>query len=152
MIFPEVIGQNLEFEKFNLPYNLAGKLNLVIIPFRRWHQDLVDQWSFYLNSLEEKYSNFKYYEIPTLNRGYKVMKFMIEGGMRAGIPDKKVRERTITIYVNKSQFKKELEIQTEDTIHLFLINKKGEIIWHTEGQFNLNKTKALENILSKHTS
>jgi len=113
MIFPEVSGQNLEFENFTLPYNLEGTLNLVIIPFQQWHQNLVDEWSFYLNSLEKKYSNFKYYEVPTLSKGYKIIRFMTDGGMRAGIPDKGVRERTITLYINKNLFKKKLKIPSE---------------------------------------
>ncbi|UCD01742.1 MAG: hypothetical protein JSV23_01590 [Promethearchaeota archaeon] len=149
MIFPEVSGQNLEFENFDLPYNLEGELNLLIIPFRRWHQNLVDEWSFYLNSLEKKYSNFRYYEIPTLNRGYKIMRFMIDGGMRAGIPDKAVRERTITIYTNKTLFKKKLKIASEETIYLFLMNKNGEIIWRSQGPFDKNKLQTLEKYLMK---
>lgn len=148
MMFPEVSGQNLEFENFNLPYNLEGALNLLIIPFHRWHQSLVDEWSFHLNSLEKQYSNFKYYEIPTLSKGYKVMRFMIDGGMRAGIPDKVVRERTITLYINKTLFKKKLKILSEDTIYLFLINKKGEIIWRTEGRFGKHKLENLEKFLN----
>jgi len=152
MIFPEVSGQNLEFENFNLPYNLEGTLNLVIIPFRRWHQNLVDEWSFHLNNLEKKYSNFKYYEIPTLNKGYKVMRFMIDGGMRSGIPDKAVRKRTITLYVNKTPFKKKLKIRSEDTIYLFLMNKNGEIIWRSEGSFDKKKFESLEEYIKKQES
>jgi len=150
MMFPQVSGQNLEFENFDLPYSLKGELNLVIIPFRRWHQDLVDEWSLYLNILEDRYPKFRFYEIPTLSNGYKIMRFMIDGGMRAGIPDKRVRKRTITIYINKSKFKKQLNITSEDTIYLFLINKKGEIIWRSEGEFNPIKAKVLEDKLTNY--
>ncbi|MFX0176471.1 MAG: hypothetical protein ACFE85_09605 [Candidatus Hodarchaeota archaeon] len=150
MMFPEVSGQNLEFENFELPYSLKGELNLVIIPFRRWHQDLVDEWSIYLNTLEKKYPNFRYYEVPTLSNGYKIMRFMIDGGMRAGIPNKRVRERTITTYINKSKFKKELNINSENTIYLFLVNKKGEIIWRSEGEFDKIKANALEDLLANY--
>jgi hypothetical protein len=149
-MFPEVSGQNLEFEDFELPYSLKGELNLVIIPFRRWHQDLVDEWSSYLNTLEKKYPKFRYYEVPTLSNGYKIMRFMIDGGMRAGIPNKGVRERTITIYINKSRFKKELNINSEDTIYLFLINKKGEIIWRSEGAFDQIKAQILKDLLANY--
>jgi hypothetical protein len=150
MIFPKVTGQNLEFENFTLPYNLEGELNLVIIPFRRWHQNLVDEWSFYLNTLEKKYSYFRYYEVPTMNRGFKVMRFMIDGGMRSGIPDKAIRERTITIYTNKTLFKKKLKIHSEDTIYLYLMDKKGKILWQVEGKFDNNKLQTLEKFLFEH--
>ena len=149
MIFPKVTGQNLEFKTYELPHNLEGELNLVIIPFRRWDQNLVDEWSFYLNSLEEKYSYFRYYEVPALNIGYKLMRFMIDGGMRSGIPDRTVRERTITLYINKTPFKKKLKILSEDTIYLFLMNKNGEIIWRSEARFDNDKFPSLERHIKK---
>jgi hypothetical protein len=75
---------------------------------------------------------------------------MIDGGMRSGIPDKAVRERTITIYTNKALFKKKLKIHSEDTIYLYLMDKKGKVIWHVEGKFDNNKLKTLENFLLKY--
>lgn len=139
MKFPEISGKNLEKKQYNIPYDLEGELNMLIVPFQRWHQTLVDQWSHFLNNIENLNHNFRYYEMPTLNLTYKVMRFMIDGGMRAGIPDKDVRERTITVYINKRLFKKHLKIQSEDTIYLFLIRKNGEILWRTEGQFESYK-------------
>jgi hypothetical protein len=147
-----VSGQNLEYENYNLPSTLKGELNLVIVPFQMWHQNLVNGWAGYLNDLEISYPYFKYYEVPTLSKGYKLMSFMIDGGMRAGIPDKSVRERTITLYINKNQFKKELSIKNEDTIYLFLINKKGEILWNTEGSFSMDKFIELQDYIEKYES
>jgi hypothetical protein len=143
MNFPEITGKNLEKKQYNIPYDLEGELNMLIIPFQRWHQTLVDQWSLFLNNIENLNHDFRYYEIPTLNITYKVMRFMIDGGMRAGIPDKQIRERTITTYLNKSLFKRHLNIQSEDTIYLFLIRKNGEILWRTEGKFESYKGEEL---------
>jgi hypothetical protein len=80
------------------------------------------------------------------------MRFMIDGGMRAGIPDRSVRERTITLYTNKPLFEKHLNIKSEDTIYLFLIRKDGEILWRSEGEFDADKgeelTRTLKNLNS----
>ncbi len=149
MKFPEISGKNLEKKQYNIPYDLEGELNMLIVPFQRWHQTLVDQWSLFLNNIENLNHNFRYYEMPTLNLAYKVMRFMIDGGMRAGIPDKDVRERTITVYINKRLFKKHLNIQSEDTIYLFLIRKNGEILWRTEGQFESYKGDELLKIMKE---
>jgi len=143
MKFPEVTGRNLEFVKYNIPSDLKGEINLLIVPFQRWHQTLVDQWASFLNIIESKNSAFRYYELPTLNTLYKAMRFMIDGGMRAGIPDKSVRERTITLYLNKTQFKKLLNIRSEDTIYIFLVRKSGEILWKTEGSYDKFKAEQL---------
>jgi hypothetical protein len=147
--FPEISGENLEKRKFNIPYDLEGEVNLVIVPFQRWHQSLVNEWSYFLNDIERKNSSFKYYEVPTLNSGYKAMRFMIDGGMRAGIPDKSVRERTITLYTNKPLFEKHLNIKSEETIYLFLIRKNGEILWRSEGEFDAQKGEELLEALEK---
>ncbi|MBD3191264.1 MAG: hypothetical protein GF308_11500 [Candidatus Heimdallarchaeota archaeon] len=146
-IFPEIEGSNLEGQKYCLPNDLEGELNLVIIPFQRYQQYLVNEWGNYLTELVKKYPNLEFYEIPTLARGYKLVRFMIDGGMRAGIPNKRTRERTITLYTNKGKFKEQLEIDSEDTIYLFLITKKGKILWREEGNITNEKTKDLESVL-----
>ena len=78
------------------------------------------------------------------------MSFVIDGGMRAGIPSKEVRERTITTYINKSKFKKALEIPNEQTIYLFLVNKKGEILWHQSGVYDDSKAEELTDYLNSY--
>jgi hypothetical protein len=149
MKFPEVAGENLEKKKINLPFDLEGEINMVIVPFQRWHQSLVDEWSVFLNKIEQSNHNFRYYEVPTLNSAYKVMRFMIDGGMRAGIPDRRVRERTITLYTNKPLFEQELNIKSEQTIYLFLIRKNGEILWRSEGEYEPQKGNELLKTLEK---
>ncbi len=150
MMFPEVEGRNLEFKNFNLPFDLEGDLNLILIPFQRWHQDLVDSWVDYLVNICNNFPEVKFYEVPALSSSYKMINFMIDGGMRAGIPNKDVRERTITIYVNKSRFKKELEIPNEKTIYIFLVNKSGEILWRTSGSYDDSKGRELKDFLKTY--
>ena len=149
MKFPDISGENLEKKKYNIPYDLEGELNIVIVPFQRWHQSLVDEWSAFLNNIERSNRNFRYYEVPTLNSGYKIMRFMIDGGMRAGIPDRSVRERTITLYTNKPLFEEQLNINSEDTIYLFLIRRNGEILWRSKGEYDKQKGEELLKTIEK---
>ena len=151
MLFPEVEGKNLDYKKFKLPIDLEGDLNIIIIPFQRWHQNLVDSWTEYLVSVSIDFPKVNFYEVPSLNKDYKLIRVMIDGGMRAGILNKSVRERTITIYIDKSKFKKALNIPNEDTIYLFLLNKFGEILWRSSGQYSESKAKEL-NIYLKENS
>jgi hypothetical protein len=150
MLFPKVEGKNLEYKSYKLPYDLEGELNILLIPFQRWHQNLVDSWGPYLEELNKQFPRVKFYELPSLSKGYKMMSFVIDGGMRAGIPRKEVRERTITIYINKSKFKRTLKIPNEQTIYLFLINKNGEILWRESGVYNDSKAEELINYLNDY--
>ncbi|MGQ9722470.1 MAG: hypothetical protein ACUVXA_14250 [Candidatus Jordarchaeum sp.] len=124
MKFPEVKGSNLEGQHFTLPGDLEGKLNILVIAFQQWHQELVNTWTFFLNTLGDNNLGVEYYELPTISRGYRAVSFMIDVGMRAGIPDRKNRHRTITLYINKKPFREQLQIPNEDTIHLLLVTKE----------------------------
>jgi hypothetical protein len=146
-MFPEITGSNLENRSFIIPFDLEKELNLVIIAFIRNQQYTINQWVPFLKELQKKYSNIEFYELPVLAQRNRAIRFWIDGGMRAGIPDKRTRERTITIYTNKEKLKELLSIKTENTIYLFLINKKGEIKWQEEGQVNSEKVHDLEKVL-----
>jgi hypothetical protein len=143
-MFPKVEGDNLERKHFKLPEDLEGELNLVIIPFKRTQQPLVDEWNEYLKPFIESTENLYLYEIPTLSNGFKFISFMIDGGMRAGIFDKDTRNHTITLYLNKKKFKKALDIKTENNIYIMLLKKDGQILWRTEGQVTKAKIKSLK--------
>jgi hypothetical protein len=73
------------------------------------------------------------YELPTLARRYKLMRPVIDGGMRGGIPDPAVRAATITLYIDKDPFKRALGIPTEDRIQILLVDREGRILWQRSG-------------------
>jgi hypothetical protein len=52
-----------------LPQDFQDKLNLVFIPFERWHQMEVDSWNALAEELDEKHEDLVYYELPTLQNG-----------------------------------------------------------------------------------
>jgi len=145
--FPKISGKDLEGKEYTLPFDLQGEYNIVIVPFLRHQQIVVNYWVAYLEELSKKIPIFEFYEIPTLSLGYSAARFMIDGGMRAGIPDIKTRKRTITVYINKNRFKKQLGIRTEQYISIFLL-KNDEIIWEERGDFTKEKGQSLENFLS----
>lgn len=148
--FPKISSSNLEGKKFELPQDFKGKLNIILIAFQREHQDLIDEWLPFLDDLALRNPDLAFYELPTLNISYILVRRVIDGGMQAGIPDKNARERTITLYLNKKAFRKELDIPDEKTITVLLINKKGKVIWRTQGRFTNEKITDLENTVKEN--
>ena len=142
-IFPKISAKNLEGDSLELPNDLDGKVNILIIAFRREQQSLVDEWIQYLEGHIQKNPHVALYEIPTIHFSYLPLRWMIDGGMRAGIADKKARERTITLYINKNKFKKHLDIEDENTIYIILIDKDGNLIWKTDGNITEDKSHSL---------
>ena len=133
--FPTVKGSNLEGQRFTLPRDLAGELNLLFIPFQRWHQDWVDSWIPTAQQLATTYAGLRYYELPTLPQMNPFARMSIDFGMKMGIPDRAARAATITLYLDKEHYRQALDIQSEQTVTLLLVEPSGEILWRAEGPF-----------------
>lgn len=147
--FPVLNGSSLEGKKYVIPKSLEGKYNIVFIAFKREHQILINSWIPLVKSITRKYSDSKYYEIPILSESYQLFKGIIDGGMRSGIADKKAREATITVYDSKTKFMESLDIKDDENIHIFVLNKQGNILWRAIGAVNENDTKELNDLFEK---
>lgn len=120
--FPVIEGNNLNKQKKVIPDDFVDKNLIVIVAFQQWHQPLVDESILLLenNGLGETHNII---EVPTIQKTSKLAEIYLDGVMRAGIRDDRIRNRTITAYIDKDQFKVDLEIPDEDTIYWFLVQK-----------------------------
>lgn len=148
--FPRISASNLKGKRFDLPQDLEGNLNIVIIAFKREQQRFVDDWKPFLSELTKKVKKLSWYELPIIQTSYLIFRWIIDGGMRSGIPKEEARKKIITIYTNKKKFRQHLNILNEDLIHILLIDKKGRIIWRADGRYTKKKMTELELVLKKH--
>jgi hypothetical protein len=133
MHFPRISSQNLARESIDLPGDFEGDFNLCLIAFQRWHQPIINSWIPLARKVEETHSAFRYYEFPVIRRLNVLYRGFIDQGMRAGIPDRVARRKTITLYTDKAAFKQALEIDDEGDIHLRLVDREGVVRWHARG-------------------
>ncbi len=147
MGFPMVRSENLEGRSFTLPYDLEGVYNVLFIAFQREHQLDVDTWIPFVTQQVKETPSLAYYELPTIYRGNPFFRWGLNAGMRMGIPDKKAREVTITLYLNKPAFRRALNIPDEDSIHVLLVKRSGEVLWRVEGPFDEEKGNDLKRVL-----
>ena len=152
MNFPTVIGSNLHRQKRILPQDFQGKLNLVFIAFKQWHQMEVDSWMPLVKELEQQYEDLAYYELPTIQRMNSLSKVFINEGMRAGIPNSKTRERTITLYLNKADFRATIGMPDEDHIYILLIDRQGKEYFRSRGPYYRDAESSLRQVLLQFTS
>jgi hypothetical protein len=110
----------------------------------------VDTWIPFAQEAEAVFPGFIYYELPTIYEMPVLSRTFINEGMRAGIPDQTARERTITLYLDKVNFKSALEIPNEDDIYLFLVDREGEILWRDQGAFTQAKAESLLAVLQNN--
>jgi hypothetical protein len=146
--FPRVEGANLEGRRFALPADFDGALDVVVVAFQREQQRDVDGWLPFLKRLAAERSDLRVYELPTLGRRYRPIRPIIDGGMRRGIPDAAVRAATVTLYVDKSSFRRALHLGDEDRIYVVLVDRAGRVYWRADGPFNARVAEELRQRLA----
>jgi len=151
MTFPTVNGSNLLREKLTLPQDFQGKFNLIFIPFEQWQQMEVDSWMALAKELEEQFDGLVYYELPTIQSRNSFYKMFINEGMRAGIPNPKTRERTITLYLDKVDFRAVLGMSDEEHIYILVVDRQGNEFFRARGPYSREGDMALRQALFQLT-
>ena len=141
--FPTVSGFNLNRQELEFPRDFRGDLNLLFVPFLQFQQTTVNTWIPFADKLESSFPELAYYELPTINALPALSRTFINEGMRAGIPNAKARERTITLYIDMARFMRALGIPSKNEIHILLVDRQGGILWRTTGSFDPAQGHAL---------
>ena len=143
MHFPQVTGSNLERRRFSLPGDLEGDLNLLFLAFWQRHQAMVDSWMPLAARLQQQHEGLVAYELPVIQSRSRLSQWFIDSGMRAGIPDPRIREHTITVYLDKPPFLDALEISDDRTIHVLVVDRSGRVVWRTTGAWDEEREEDL---------
>ncbi len=141
--FPSVAGINLEGEEILLPDGFAGRLNLVAVAFEREQQADVDTWIGASETLASE-RDLRFYEVPTIYEAGAAFRLWVNNGMRAGIPGPEARARTITVYLDREAFLETLAIPDMTSIHVFLLDDAGRVLWRTAGVATADKLDELQ--------
>lgn len=144
--FPKLTASNLQKKTLSLPDDFAGERNLLLIAFQRKQQENVDTWLREMKRFESS-PDFHYYELPTISKLNPITRWFINRGMRSGIPDPEARARTITLYLDKAEFKKALNLPDENQIYAILVDRTGKVYWRSEGDFDEAKAASLQRAL-----
>mgnify|MGYP001451836038 CR=1 FL=1 len=148
--FPTVSGFNLNRQELEFPRDFRGNLNLLFVPFQQFQQTIVNTWIPLADQLESAYPELAYYELPTINELPALSRTFINEGMRAGIPNARARERTVTLYIDLASFMRALGIPSRNEVHVLLVDRQGGILWRTTGGFDQAKGRALAGAISAH--
>lgn len=151
--FPNVSGRNLHGDDVNFPGVCGqGKNNVVIVAFFQEQQPLVDTWLPQLAELCSTQQGLRYYELPTIKKMNRLLRWTIYKGMRSGNKDSGARSRTVTLHIDKKPFKAQLGIKSEQDIFVFLLDEQGRVKWQTQGTFSESKMQELKSSLSQTQS
>lgn len=118
-----------------LPQALAGDPSVVIVAFERGQQAMVDSWLPLLSELQRLSPGIEVYEMPTISRRWLPARRLIDGGMRAAIPDPETRRHTITTYTDVGVVLEALDLDGTSTIAVVVVDPGGTILWQGLGGY-----------------
>jgi hypothetical protein len=147
--FPTLHGESLSRRPFEIPAGLGGNRNLVFVAFLQHQQRDIDRWMAALGDAEHTYPGLCVYEVPLLRRFPHMYRRMIDGGMRAGIPDPKTRDRTITVYTDRGEFLRTVGLPDEGSIWVVLLDRAGTILWSHIGALTDDALPSLQDALGR---
>jgi hypothetical protein len=134
--FPAVKGSDLNGRSVSLPGDFPGPASLVFVAFEMRQQDDVDSWRPFILKLQKGDPSLAVLELPTLSRGYLLMRFVVDNGMRSGIRETEARASTITLYLDVKDFTRSLGLQTTQQIAFLVVKPSGEILAQTAGRYS----------------
>lgn len=141
--FPAITAENLLGQSFDLPGDLPGDLRLIFVAFRQRQQPRINTWLAVGDALEADYPGLRYFEFPTISRPFRLMKPMIDNGMRGGIPSDAARGRTITLFTSVSRFVDATGLPGTGDIATLLLDAEGRIRWSSTGVHTQAREEAL---------
>jgi hypothetical protein len=144
--FPPVSGSSLAGESFEFPESFGAQRTLAVLAFWDWQQPMVDTWLAYANRLEVREPGFEYFEMPVIQASNPEVHRFIDDGMRAAIPDRMARERTIPLFTDKRGFLRTLALPTDDEIYAVLVDENGLILRIWPGSMTPQASDQLEQL------
>jgi hypothetical protein len=141
MPFPELKARTLAGSTIIFPAGTKDKATIICVAFKDEAQPLADTWT---KDIMANYSDslINYFEVPMLKNGLKLMRGMIDGGMRKSI-DKNLHDNVATYYGGLESYKKALLMPDDMSCYIFLIDKEGIIQFTTEGSADAEKLQQL---------
>ncbi len=147
-LFPSVTGHDLNGRTLQLPRDFAGEPNLAFVAFQRRQQGDVDSWKSFAGAVRSAHPAVRAYELPTISRSNSWLRGFIDGGMRSAIKDEAARAGTVTLYIDKRSFERQLAISSENAIVVLLVRRDGTVLWRTTGRYDPSRPPQIEALLN----
>ncbi len=147
-VFPSLRGNDLNGRSLSLPGDFPAPFSLVFVAFEMRQQADVDSWRGFVEKARRARPSLAVFELPTIARGYRLMQFVIDNGMRSAIPDRQTRAVTVTLYTDVKAFRRSLGISTTREIAVLVVTPAGGILAHVKGPYSDEAAAVLEPFVS----
>jgi hypothetical protein len=149
-VFPSMITYSLDKAKVNLPGDLEGRVNLLLISFEPEQQKEIDTWFSTAQALQHTNFDFRWYRMPVSTRENFVFRWWENSSMRSDETDPETWHWIVPLYVNKDEFRHSLQIPNEHSIVALLTDKQGHVLWRASGALTPEKRSSLATAVGQH--
>lgn len=146
-VLPRVTANALDKTKVTLPADFSTPLNLLILSFTRDQQGAAETWLPLATQLADGTPKTRTWVLPISPWEDNIYKWWLNSSMRGSLPRGQSPHYTVPLYVNKSQLLKPLMISSEKQIVILLTDRKGVVLWRSQGPASDEKTAALSAFL-----
>jgi hypothetical protein len=138
---PTLSAENLNEKPVTLPAQLPAERSLVLMAFEREQQSLLNTW---VDGLGLKDGKLAWIETPVIAKGYGLFSGFIGSGMRRGIPDPAMRERTITLYTDPAALRRDMGLSGDgNEVWVLVVGRGGQVLARAPGAYTADKAKPL---------
>ena len=149
-VFPDILSYRLDKAKVNLPHDLEGKLNLLLISFEPEQQKDIETWLPAAQALQHTDFNFRWYRLPVSGHENFIFRWWENSSMRSDETDPETWHWIIPLYVNKEEFRGALQIPNEREVVVLLVDKQGRVLWRNSGSMTPQKRVSLLSAAASH--
>ena len=142
-VLPFVTAYALDRGKVTLPADFRSPLNMLVLSFQRDQQSAVDGWFAVVGTAP----GVQTWLLPISSRENVLYRWWLNASLRGSQPASEPRRYTVPLYVNKGEFLRSLQVNSEQEIVLLLTDRAGHVLWRTGGPVNDSKKAALNTFL-----
>ena len=131
--FPTMTAYSLDKQKVVLPGGMEGQTDLLIVSFAPEQQKDADSWLSAAQAVQHLNAQFRYYLLPVAARENFVFRWWETSSMRSDQTDPETWHWIVPLFVDRQQFRKELDIPNEKQVVTLLADRQGHILWRAGG-------------------
>ncbi len=133
-VFPTIAAEALDKSPVNLPSQLEGRLNLLLLSWARDQGPQMDTWTAASQALQHADSEFRVYRMLVSARESALYRWWDNSSLRSAETDPELLHWSVPLYTDKRALQEALELSgNEHKIAAVLVDRTGRVLWKAEG-------------------
>ncbi len=133
-MFPAISAEALDKTAVNLPLQLEGKLNLLLLFWARDQEPQIETWTAAAQALQHTQSEFKVYRMLVSAHENALYRWWDNSSLRSAETDPELLHWSVPLYTDKHALQEALGLSgNEHKIAAVLVDRSGHILWKAEG-------------------